>query len=341
MATAQQRVPEVTPAPILEATFGFAATQILATAIDLDLFTHLVKGVNTVEVLARATACSPRGLRILLNALVGLQYLERDGERYALAPVAGVFLLKSSPQYLGGIILHSRQVRPNWDRLTEIVRNGRPGHAVEGAEDHGEFFAQFVDALYALNAGAAEVAAQRLTDGRSSGEFRVLDIGAGSGVWSLAIARRLPGARVTVADWPLVIDKVTKQFGSRLGVADRYDYLPGNFREVEFGESRFEVALLGHVCHSEGAERTCTLLRRVHRALKPGGRILIAEMVPDEARREATFPLIFAVNMLVNTEEGDTFTFGEYRKWLEESGFRDVRTLEAPSPSPLILATKT
>jgi hypothetical protein len=73
---------------------------------------------------------------------------------------------------------------------------------------------------------------------------------------------------------------------------------------------------------------------------KAGVRSQETEEAPDDARREATFPLIFAVNMLVNTEEGDTFTFGEYRKWLEESGFRDVRTLEAPSPSPLILATK-
>jgi SAM-dependent methyltransferase len=328
MATAQLQASQVTPAPILEATFGFAANQILLSAIDLDLFTHLANGANTVEALARATACSPRGLRIQLNALVGLKYLERDGDRYTLAPITEAFLLKTSPQYLGGMILHSRQVRPSWNQLTEIVRSGKPRHAVESREDHGEFFAQFVDALYALNAGAAEAAAQVLTEGQASGEFRVLDIGAGSGVWSLAIARRLPSARVTVADWPVVIEKVTNKFAERQGVSNRYDYLPGDFREVDFGDSRFDAALLGHI------------FRRVYRALKPGGRILIAEMVADDGRREAAFPLLFAVNMLVNTEDGDTFTFGEYRQWLGEAGFSKVRTLEAPSPSPLILATK-
>jgi ubiquinone/menaquinone biosynthesis C-methylase UbiE len=340
MATAQLQETQVTPAPILEATFGFAANQILLSAIDLDLFTHLANGANTVETLARATSCSPRGLRILLNALVGFKYLERDGDSYALAPVAETFLLKTSPQYLGGMILHSRQVRPAWDRLTEIVHTGKPGHSVESNEDHGEFFAQFVDALYALNAGAAEAAAHALADGHAAGEFRVLDIGAGSGVWSLALARQIRSARVTVADWPIVIEKVTSKFAERLGVSNRYDYLPGNFREVDFGESRFDVALLGHICHSEGAERTRALFRRVHRALKSGGRILIAEMVADDARREAAFPLLFAVNMLVNTEDGDTFTFGEYRQWLEEAGFGKVRMIEAPSPSPLILAAK-
>jgi ubiquinone/menaquinone biosynthesis C-methylase UbiE len=340
MATAQLQATQVTPAPVLEATFGFAANQILLTSIDLDLFTHLARGTNTVPALARATACSPRGLRILLNALVGFKYLEREGDRFTMTPMTETFLLKTSPQYLGGMILHSRQVRPSWDRLTEIVRTGKPSQAVDGGEDQGQFFAQFVDALYALNAGAAEAAAKALADGHDSGEFRVLDIGAGSGVWSLALARRIRSARVTVADWPIVIEKVTSQFAERQGLSNRYDYLPGNFREADFGESRFDVALLGHICHSEGEERTRALFRRVHRALKPGGRILIAEMVADEGRREATFPLLFAVNMLVNTEEGDTFTFGEYRRWLEEARFGQVRMIEAPSPSPLILATK-
>ena len=108
----------------------------------------------------------------------------------------------------------------------------------------------------------------------------------------------------------------------------------------DFGEAKFDLGILGHICHSEGATRTQELFARVHRALKPGGVILIAEMVPDDERQTASFPLLFAVNMLVNTEEGDTFTFAEYRQWLEAAGFHHVRALQAPAPSPLIVAEK-
>ena len=117
-------------------------------------------------------------------------------------------------------------------------------------------------------------------------------------------------------------------------------HLEGNFRRCDFGEAKFDVGILGHICHSEGAARTQQLFARVHRALKPGGLILIAEMIPDNERESALFPLLFAVNMLVNTEEGNTFTFAEYRQWLEAAGFHHVRRLEAPSPSPLIVANK-
>lgn len=340
MATAQRQAPQVTPEPIMQITFAFATTRVLASAVELDLLTEIDQGANTIETLSAATQCSPRGLRIILNALVALKLLERDKEHFRLTPAAATFLSQNSPQYLGGVVMHSAQLQPRWEHLTETIRGGRPVRAVESSDDHGEFFSHFVDALYALSAGAAEVAAKTLIPAQPAADYRVLDIGAGSAVWSLAFARQMPSARVTVADWPVVIEKITRKFAERHGVADRYDYLEGNFREEDFGASRFDVALLGHICHSEGTERSRTLFRRVHRALKPGGQILIAEMVPDEVRREAVFPLIFAVNMLVNTEEGDTFTFGEYRRWLEEAGFRDVRTLEAPAPSPLILGTK-
>ena len=342
MATAGSNpsVPEVSPHKVLDVTWGFAVTHIISTAVELDLFTCIDNGHSTVEALARETGSSNRGLRILLDALAGLRYLEKADGHYRLAPVARVYLSQRSPSYLGGVVLHSRQLQANWMRLTGVVRTGRAPHAVESEEDHGEFFAQFVDALFALHSPAAVTAARELwPDGPAPGR-RVLDIGAGSAVWSLAFARRNPQARITAADWPLVIERVTSRCVAREGASDRYDYLPGNFRHADFGEAQFDVAILGHICHSEGPARTRQLFARVHRALKPGGHILIADLIADDQRSEASFPLLFAVNMLVNTEEGDTFTLAEYRQWLQAAGFKRMRTLDAPSTSPLIVADK-
>jgi SAM-dependent methyltransferase len=331
---------EVSPAALLTGTFGFAITCVLVSAVELDLFTAVDNGANTVEKLAEQTSCSPRGLRILLNALAGIGYLSKEDGRYALTPFAAIYLSKKSRTYAGAVALHSKMLRDNWDHLTEVVRTGKSRRAVEGGPDRGEFFSEFVGSLYGMNTPAAEAVARLLWNAKPPSPCTVLDIGAGSGVWSLALARAVPHAKVTVADWPAVIEKATKKFVAREKVEDRYNYLPGNFREVDFGESAFDVVYLGHICHSEGAENSRILLQRLHRALKPGGRLVIADMVPDEARRETTFALLFAVNMLVNTEDGDTFTFGEYRQWLEASGFGQVRTLDVPAPSPVIVATK-
>jgi ubiquinone/menaquinone biosynthesis C-methylase UbiE len=339
-ATVQSSALEVSPQQVLEITWGFAVTQVITTALELDLFTRLDEGCVTVEDLALETGSSKRALRILLDALVGLKQLEKANCHYELAPSARAYLSKKSASYLGGVVLHSRQLQANWSRLTGVVRSGRPPRAVESAQDHGEFFSQFVDALYALNSTAAAFAARELCPPGSSPGRRVLDVGAGSAVWSLAFARRDPQAQVTVADWPAVVEKVTKRFVEREGASDRYDYLKGNFREIDFGASRFDVTILGHICHSEGPIHTQKLFARLYTALKPGGELLIADMIPDDERCEAAFPLLFAVNMLVNTEEGDTFTLAEYRAWLRAAGFRHVRTLEGPSPSPLIVASK-
>lgn len=351
-AQAQPGTPgPIAPTPVFETAYSFIQTRVLATAIELDLLTPIKHGARTVEALAASTGCSPRGLRILLNALVAMGYLGKDGDQYALSPVAATFLAQDSPQYLGDyvtLIYAHPLMRRNWDSLSEVVQAGRlpnptrtsaGGLTGESAADAAEFFTQLVNPLYVASRPAADAAAQVLCDGRAQG-LRVLDVGAGSAVWSLAIARRDPHARVTAADLPDVIEKSTKRFAHREAVEDRYDYLPGDFRQVDFGESRYDVAVLGYVCHGEGARGTQALLARVHRALKPGGQLLIAEALPDDERKTALLPLIFAVLMLANTEEGDTFTLPEYREWLEAAGFRDIHTIEAPAPWPLIVSQR-
>jgi len=345
MSTAQMQpggFAEVSPAPIFDTTFSFVQTRVLATAIDLDLFTPIKHGARTIEALSSATGYPLRGLRILLNALVAMRYLEKDEGHYALTPVAARFLTKDSPQYLGDFVTvtydHPR-MRRIWDGVSEVVRTGRRPGGPESVDDEAEFFSQLVNPLYVSSRAAADVAAQALCDSRPQG-LRVLDLGAGSGVWSLAVARRDPQAHVTVVDWPQVVEKSTKRFAQRERVDDRYDYLPGDFRQVDFGETQYDVALLGYICHGQGERRIGDLFARIHRALRPGGRLLIAELMPDDQRKTAFMPLMFAVLMLAETDEGDTFTFQEYREWLEAAGFQDIRTIDAPGPSPLILAMK-
>jgi cyclopropane fatty-acyl-phospholipid synthase-like methyltransferase len=166
----------------------------------------------------------------------------------------------------------------------------------------------------------------------------VLDIGAGSGVWGIALAKQSPQVRIRATDWPNVLE-VTKRVAQRHGVAERLTTAPGDFSEADFG-SGHQVATIGHILHSEGVERSKRLLKKVFNALAPGGVVAIQEFVPNDDRTGPPNALIFAVNMLVMTEAGDTFTFAEMSQWLKEAGFVNPRQLDVPSVSPLILADK-
>ncbi len=330
---------EVTPQRLMEMAWGYAPPLMLEAAIEVGLFAPLAEGARSLEELSTATGASTRGLRALANGLVGLGLLAKEGDRYALTPESAAFLVPGRPGYHGEFFRHvSRQLLPKWMQITEVVRTGRPAMAVNAHDEGAAFFAEFVEALFPLGYRAAQVLGQHLGVPRTAEPLRVLDIAAGSGVWSIALAEQSPKVEVTVVDWPEVTP-VTRRVAERHGVADRYRYVEGDLQDAAFGGPH-HVAVLGHILHSEGEARSRRLLRKVHDSLAPGGTIAIVEIVPNEERTGPPMPLIFAVNMLVATEGGDTFTFGEMSAWLGEAGFTDVRQLEAPAPSPLILATR-
>ncbi|HWB99615.1 MAG TPA: class I SAM-dependent methyltransferase, partial [Bryobacteraceae bacterium] len=166
----------------------------------------------------------------------------------------------------------------------------------------------------------------------------VLDLGAGSGVWGIALAQASPQVTVTAVDWPAVLE-VTRKMAERCGVGAQLRYVEGDLFAADFGTGR-QVATIGHILHAVGARQSLVLLRKTFEALAPGGTVAIAEFLVNEQRTAPAAGLIFAVNMLVNTVEGDTFSFEEIREWLLEAGFVNPRTLDTPGPSPLVLGTK-
>jgi 2-polyprenyl-3-methyl-5-hydroxy-6-metoxy-1,4-benzoquinol methylase len=222
--------------------------------------------------------------------------------------------------------------------LPDVVREGRPAVAVNQEAEGTEFFSQLVERIIPMSYPPAQKLGDHLKLAKTKNEIRVLDLAAGSGIWGIALAQKSPRVRVTAVDWAGMIP-TTKRITEKFGVRDRFEYVEGDILQTNFG-SGYDIATLGHILHSEGEERSRLLLKKTFRALKPGGTIAIAEWLVNDARTEPAPSLMFAVQMLVNTEKGDTFSFNEIKSWLEEAGFKKVRKLQAPGPSPLILATK-
>ncbi|MCC7495069.1 MAG: methyltransferase domain-containing protein [Fimbriimonadaceae bacterium] len=327
------------PDRIMELGWAFVPHRALLAAVNLGLFSALDQGPATVDELAAACAASPRGIRALANALTALGLLQKTAETYQNTPETALFLVRDRPAYLGGMLEHTAALADRFRDLAAIVRSGEAPEAVDQPE-HGEaFFQELVPAIFGMSYPQGTAAAVALGAGDSLRGARVLDVAAGSGAFSLPFLQRDPTATAVAVDLPHVLE-VTREFATRFGCADRYQYLAGSIRELDFGVAEFDVAVLGHICHSEGALWTQRLLAKVVRALKPGGTLVIGEMVPDDQRREAVFPLLFALNMLVHTSDGDCFTLREYQEWLTAAGCSAIRTVANPGPSPLILATR-
>jgi ubiquinone/menaquinone biosynthesis C-methylase UbiE len=340
MPNKTRRKKQVTPQRLMELSFAYAPPLIISAGVSNNVFDSLEHGAKTSGQVAEETGASARALQMLMNALVGLDLLKKHKlGKYSLTQESAAFLLNNKPGTHAGFFgTIAPQLISRWLRLSDIVREGRPAVAVNQETEGTEFFSQLVERIIPMSYPGAQKLADHLKLTKAKSEIRALDIAAGSGIWGIALAQKSPRVRVTAVDWAGMIP-TTKRITQDFGVNDRFKFIEGDINQVDFGNS-YDIATLGHILHSEGEERSQQLLKKTFRALKSGGTIAIAEWLVNDDRTEPLPSLMFAVQMLVNTEKGDTFSFNEIKSWLEEAGFKKVRKLEAPGPSPLILGTK-
>jgi ubiquinone/menaquinone biosynthesis C-methylase UbiE len=330
----------VTPERIYQLAFGYAPPLVLEAGIRHHVFDVLDSGPKSIPEVSQATGASERGLTAIMNVLAGLDFLAKDRKGiYSLTPESAAFLVSTKPGFQGGLIRHSSEhLVPRWLHLNEVVATGQPVAAVNQQGPGSDFFAQFVNDILPMSYHVTQELAAHLNLKDANAPVRVLDLAAGSGVWGIGLAQSSSQVRVTAVDWPGVIP-VTRKTVARFGLADRFTFVEGDLLQADFGAGH-NVATLGHILHSEGIARSKALLQKTFQALGAGGTIAIQEFLVNAERTGPLGGLIFAVNMLVNTDCGDTFSFEEISGWLGEAGFVDARTINTHGPSPLILATK-
>jgi len=331
----------VTPERLMQFGFAYAPPLIIGAAASNKIFDSLQSGAKTVEEVSQETGASTRGLRAIMAALVGLELLKKDRrQKYSLTPESEAFLVSNKPGALAGFFsLNVTQLVSKWLQLSDVVHSGRPAQAVNQEDQGTEFFAGLVENIIPMSYATAQTLADHLKLAKTKNKIRVLDLAAGSGIWGIVLAQNSRNVHVTAVDWAGMIP-TTKRITRKFGVANRFKFIESDLLEADFGNG-YDIATLGHILHSEGEDRSRQFLAKTFRALKSGGTIAIAEWLVNDDRTKPLPSLMFAVQMLVNTEKGDTFSFNEIKAWLEEAGFKKVRKLQAPGPSPLILATKS
>jgi hypothetical protein len=280
---------QVSPERLMQFTFGFAPPLMIETALRYGVFDILDKGARSLEALCVETGTSPRGLRMILDALVGLDVLSKDDAgHYALTEESATFLVTGKSTYHGAFFLLTKEpMISSWGELEEAVRSGRPAHHINREQEGTSFFLRFVEDIFPIHYAGAQALATALGVQSTPVPISVLDLAVGSGVWSVAIAQQSPQIRVTAVDWPGVIP-VTKKVTAHYGLADRCTFVAGDLHDANFGQGH-TIATLGHILHSEGESRSRRLLRKTFEALAPGGTIAIAEILVDAKRAGRQF----------------------------------------------------
>jgi precorrin-6B methylase 2 len=336
--TPETDAPQPSPFRLFGALNAYQLTLAIKSAVELEVFTHIADGATSAAEIARRAGASEKGIRILCDFLTIHEFLTKHNSAYGLTPDSAMFLNKRSPAYMGSaafFLAHSTHIQHYLD-LTESIRRG--GAAQKGnMNPEDPIWVEFAKSMAPMSAlGAGALARMVATPGR---EQKVLDIAAGSGAYGIEIAKVNPQAQIYAQDWKNVLE-VSVESARRAGVGDRYHAIPGSAFEVDLG-SGYDVILLPNFLHHFSHETNVALLKRIHAALKPGGRVATVEFVPDDDRISPPMPASFSLMMLGSTAEGDAYTFNELSAMFRDAGFSESTRHELPpSPQTLVLSSR-
>jgi 2-polyprenyl-3-methyl-5-hydroxy-6-metoxy-1,4-benzoquinol methylase len=325
---------------VFDTLFAYQRSAALNTAIELDLFTAIEEGNRTTAEIAKRCAASERGVRVLCDYLATIGLLHKSGNAYQLPPESAVFLSKRSPAYLGTTarFVLRPELKRNFDDLTTAVRQGGvPDTSINTVAEENPIWVEFARSMMPMMIPAAQGIAD-LVAGSSARPLKVLDIAAGHGLFGITIAQRNPHAQVTAVDWKPVL-AVAEEHARAAHLEGRYRTVAGDAFTVDFGTG-YDLALVTNFLHHFDPATCTTLMKKIHEALKAGGRVIVLEFVPNEDRVSPPIPARFGLTMLSGTPGGDAYTFAELRKQLRDAGFDNVTAHALPTPQTVLMATK-
>lgn len=313
--------------------------RILLTSVELGIFDLLKEGPLSGEKVAKRLDLSQRGVELLLNALCGMELMEKkeDHYYYSLAEFPRKHLCSGSPQSYRARALLASRLWGLWSNLTEVVREGKSAKDIFAlSETPPEQMASFAQAMYEISKDRAQKVAQAI----SSLKFNsLLDVGAGPGTYTIAFLKDHPETRATVFDLPPVID-VARIYVEQEELQDRVSFVEGNFEEDPLPKNH-DLIYLSAIIHINNIEKNEALFQKCWESLEPGGALLIRDYILENTKTKPRRGAVFAVNMLVATQGGKNYTLEELEQSLKKCGFEDIHFVEEnPEGDSLLLARK-
>jgi predicted O-methyltransferase YrrM len=310
---------------------GYMPSRCLLTALELDIFTAVADGANAEQIGTKIHA-NARALGMLLNVLVALGLLSKAGEVYKNTPESARFFGQGSKDNHRNGLLHTANIWHRWSTLTDAVRTGT--RIPISRDDSPEWTSNFIAGMQRNAKDRAPLVVKALG---TTGIHRILDLGGGSGAYSIAFAKASTDIRCEILDIPEVVP-LTADYVGEAGVSAQVSLRAGDMLQDDFG-SGYDTVMLNAICHMFSEEQNQYIFRRAHSALAPNGRLVVQDFIlnPDKAR--PLHAALFSLNMLVSTDAGASYSELEYTNWMKAAGFTEVCRINLPGPSSLIVGS--
>ncbi|OKY74353.1 MAG: SAM-dependent methyltransferase [Desulfobulbaceae bacterium DB1] len=304
----------------------------LQAGVRLGIFTVINKESRSLSHIAAAIKADERGTEYLLNALAAMGLLKKEGDLYTNGSAAREYLSSHSPEYIGHIIQHHHHILDGWAQLHEAVATGHPVEMRSYGDDVER--ESFLMGMFNLAMGIAPALVSQVD---LLGRRRLLDLGGGPGTYAIHFCLANPDLAAVVFDRPTTEPFALKTV-KRFGLADRIAFHGGDFHLDPIPGPAFDAAWLSHILHSSGPAECRKIIKKTAAALEPGGLIMIHEFILDDSKDGPEFPALFSLNMLVNNEDGRSYSEEEIRAMLEAAGVRNIarHPFRGPNDSSII-----
>jgi SAM-dependent methyltransferase len=322
------------PNTIREYAASFQKSRILLSGFELDIFTNIDEAGITARQIAHKLQLDEHGCDRLLNALVSLGFITKQNDSFFNTPESQTFLSKKSPEYFGGL-MHTNHLWNTWSNLTQVVKTGKAAHRAEINERGEGWLSPFITAMH--DRGKKQ-APQQLAALDLSGIRSVLDVGGGSGAYSMAFISQKPGIEATVFDLPNVVP-ITEKFIEKEGFTGKVKTCTGDYT-VDDLPVGFDLVFLSAVIHSNPLETNRDLVKKCFKSVNKNGKIVIQDWIMNNDRTLPVSGAIFAINMLIGTEAGDCFTEQEVSNMLTIAGFKNISRTEFDTGLSQVIAYK-
>lgn len=312
---------------LLGVSSGYWRGCALQAAVRLKIFTVLGDGASNAAQVADVVGSDVRATGLLLDALAAMGLLVKTADRYANSPFAMQSLVASKPGYMGHIILHHHHILDGWAQLDQAVMTGsKVARRSYGAEIERE---SFLLGMFNLAMGLAP---QMAANFDLTGRTRLLDLGGGPGTYAIHFCKANPDLSAVILDRPTT-EPFARETVARFGLTGRIDFIGGDFNIDPISGGLYDVAWLSHILHSNSPEECEACLKKTAAALQPGGMILIHDFILDDNKGGPEFPALFALNMLLGTENGRSYSRAELFGMLGRAGFVDIVHHEFHTPN--------
>jgi len=322
------------PEDLMQQIRGFQESRVLLTAIELDVFSAVGSGADAAEIAGRLEA-NIRAAEMLLNALTSLGLLSKENKIFRNTPLSARYFVKGSPDDARAALMHTVNLWERWSTLSECVRNGSAVDIKETSERGDQWTSAFITAMHRNAMERAPTVVQAVG---SEGPTKMLDVGGGSGAYSIAFAKANSHLSAEILDLPPVV-RIAQAYIEKAGLNARIKTRVGDLRTDPFGNG-YDMVFISAICHMLSFQENEDLIQRSHAALAPNGRLVVQEFFLEEDKTSPKIAALFSLNMLVGTKAGSSYSAVECAGWFERAGFMNIRHIRLPGPTGLMTGTK-